>query len=149
MVDPLSTAIGAYAALKAGVKAGRDIQSLASEIGQLWAGIDAVKHNYHKAKNSPFRTAEEEAMDEFVAKKQAEDLEHNLREIVIATRGHSGWQELLRLRADIYKKRKEAKIRAAKERDELIELVITVIAIVAGVAVLTGIGAIAYTEYYR
>ena len=102
-MDPLSTALGAYAALKAGVKAGRDIQSLASEIGQLWAGIDAVKHNYNKAKNSPFRTAEEEAMDEFVAKKQAEDLEHNLREIVIATRGHSGWQELLRLRADIYK----------------------------------------------
>ena len=61
----------------------------------------------------------------------------------------SGWQELLRLRADIYKKRKEAKARAAKERDEMIELVITVIAIIAGVAVLTGIGAIAYTEYYR
>ena len=149
MVDPLSTALGAYAALKAGVKAGRDLQELAGEIGKLWSGIDEVKNNYHKAKNSPFRTAEEEAMDEFVAKKQAEDLEHNLREIVIATRGHSGWQELLRLRADIYKKRKEAKARAAKERDEMIELVITVIAIIAGVAVLTGIGAIAYTEYYR
>lgn len=148
-MDPLSTALGAYAALKAGVKAGRDIQSLASEIGQLWAGIDAVKNNYHKAKNSPFRTAEEEAMDEFIAKKQAEDLEHNLREIVIATRGHSGWQELLRLRADIYKRKKEAKIKAAKERDEFIELVVTIIAIVAGVAVLAGIGAIAYTEYYR
>ena len=74
-------------------------------------------------------------MDEFVAKKQAEDLEHNLREIVIATRGHSGWQELLRLRADIYKKRKEAKP-GRQGRDEMIELVITVIAIIAGVAVL-------------
>ena len=87
-------------------------------------------------------------MDEFVAKKQAEDLEHNLREIVIATRGHSGWQELLRLRADIYK-RKEAKARAARERDELIETFLTVVAIIAGVVILTGIGAIAYTEYYR
>ena len=131
------------------MKAGRDIQELGSEIGKLWSGIDQVKHNYHKAKNSPFRTAEEEAMDEFVAKKQAEDLEHNLREIVIATRGHSGWQELLRLRADIYKKRKEAKARAARERDELIETFLTVVAIIAGVVILTGIGAIAYTEYYR
>ena len=31
MVDPLSTALGAYAALKAGVKAGRDLQELAGE----------------------------------------------------------------------------------------------------------------------
>ena len=36
MVDPLSTALGAYAALKAGVKAGRDLQELAGEIGKLW-----------------------------------------------------------------------------------------------------------------
>lgn len=148
-MDPLSTALGAYAAIKAGVKAGRDLQDLGAEIGKLWHGIDEVKNNYHKAKNSPFRTAEEEAMSEFVAKKQAEDLEHNLREIVIATRGHSGWQELLRLRADIYKKRKEAKARAAKERDELIETFLTVVAIVAGVIILTGIGAIAYNEYYN
>ena len=53
-MDPLSTALGAYAALKAGVKAGRDLQDLAGEIGKLWAGIDEVTHNYHKAKNSPF-----------------------------------------------------------------------------------------------
>ena len=148
-MEPLSAAIGAYAALKAGVKAGRDLQELGGEIGKLWAGIDEVKNNYQKAKNSPFRTAEEEAMDEFVAKKQAEDLEHNLRQIVIAARGISGWQELLRLRSDAYKKRQEAKIRAAKERDKMIELVLTIIAVVAAVAMITGVGAIAFTEYYR
>lgn len=148
-MDPLSSAMAAYAALKAGIKAGQDLSQLGAEIGKLWSGIDEVKHNFQKAKNSPFRTAEEEAMSEFVAKKQAEDLEYNLREIVIHTRGISGWQELLRLRADIYKKRKEAKARAARERDELIELTLTIIAVVAALAIITGLGAIAWTEYYK
>tara|TARA_B100001057_G_scaffold106067_1_gene103695 strand:+ start:3455 stop:3880 length:426 start_codon:yes stop_codon:yes gene_type:complete len=141
--------MAAYAALKAGIKAGQDLSQLGAEIGKLWSGIDQVKHNFQKAKNSPFRTAEEEAMSEFVAKKQAEDLEYNLREIVIHTRGISGWQELLRLRADIYKRRKEAEARAARERDELIELVLTIIAVVAAVIMITGLGAIAWTEYYK
>lgn len=145
-MDPLTTAVGAFAAIKAGVKAGRDIQDLAGEIGKLWSGIDEVKNNYHKAKNSPFRTAEEEAMDEFVAKKRAEDLEHNLREIVIATRGHSGWQELIRLRADIMKKRKQAKIDAAKKRDELIEAALWTLLVVVLLAAFGLFGAIAWKE---
>jgi len=145
-MDPLTTAVGAFAAIKAGVKAGRDIQDLAGEIGKLWSGIDEVKNNYHKAKNSPFRTAEEEAMDEFVAKKRAEDLEHNLREIVIATRGHSGWQELIRLRADIMKKRKQAKIDAAKKRDELIEAALWTLLVVVLLTALGVFGAIAWKE---
>jgi len=143
-MDPLTTAIGAFTAIKAGVKAGRDIQDLAGEIGKLWNGIDQVKNNYHKAKNSPFRTAEEEAMEEFVAKKRAEDLEHNLREIVIHTRGMSGWQELLRLRADALKRRKEAKIAAQKKRDELIEAAMWTGLVVFLLAALGVFGAIAW-----
>jgi len=145
-MDPLTTAVGAFAAIKAGVKAGRDIQDLAGEVGKLWSGIDEVKNNYQKAKNSPFRTVEEEAMDEFVAKKRAEDLEHNLREIVIATRGHSGWQELIRLRADIMKRRKQAKIDAAKKRDELIEAALWTLLVVVLLAAFGLFGAIAWKE---
>jgi len=145
-MDPLTTAVGAFAAIKAGVKAGRDIQDLAGEVGKLWSGIDEVKNNYQKAKNSPFRTVEEEAMDEFVAKKRAEDLEHNLREIVIATRGHSGWQELIRLRADIMKRRKQAKIDAAKKRDELIEAALWTLLVVVLLAAFGLFGVIAWKE---
>lgn len=147
-MDPLTTAVGAFAAIKAGVKAGRDIQELAGEVGKLWHGIDEVKNNYQKAKNSPFRSAEEEAMEEFVAKKQAEDLEYNLREIVIATRGISGWQELLRLRADALKKRKQAKIDAQKKKDELIEAAMWGTLIIFLVASLAVFGAIAWKEMY-
>ena len=38
---------------------------------------------------------------------------------------------------------------AAIERDKMIELVLTIIAVVAAVAMITGVGAIAFTEYYR
>ena len=46
-------------------------------------------------------------METFIAKKKAEDLEKQLREIIIYTRGMGGWQELIRMRADISRKRKE------------------------------------------
>ena len=59
-----------------------------------------------------------------MAKKQAEDLESQLREIVISTRGISAWQELLRLRADIKRERKEAARVAALERQERQEFLV-------------------------
>jgi len=136
MPDPLSTALAAFSAIKAGVAAGRQIQDLAKDVGKLWDGIDLAKQQHNKKKDSVFRTVNEEAMDTFIAKKRAEDLEDQLRQIVIATRGMSAWQELIRLRADIRKRRQQEKLDKARRIEDLKEQVLMsglIILIVCGV----------------
>ena len=99
--------MAAFTAVKSGIAMGKEIHSLGKELGSLFDAIDGAKSQHNKKKSG--RSANEEALETFVAKKQAEDMEDNLRQIVISTRGPSAWQELVRLRAEIrVKRQKEA-----------------------------------------
>ena len=131
MLDPL-TAIGAATAafktIKAGISVGRDIESMGKDLGRWMGAINDLKKLDQYAKNPPFykkvfaaSSVEEEAMQIFMAKKKAEDMRDQLREIITATRGPSAWQELLKLEGDIRRKRqqeiynKQEKVAAIKE----------------------------------
>ena len=71
-------------------------------------------------------SANEEALSTFVAKQQAKDLEDELRELIIYTRGQSAWHELLQLRADIKRERKEAELLAKRQREERLEAILVI-----------------------
>jgi len=104
VLDPLTI----FAGIKAGIAAGKEIQSMAADLASLWDSIDSIRDEHNKKKSSPFRgSVNEEALDTFIKKKQAEDAEEQLREIIISTRGHGAWQELLKLRGQIRKERQE------------------------------------------
>ena len=66
-------------------------------------------------------SVEEEALQTLMAKKKAEDMREQLKQIISFTRGPSAWEELLRTEADIRKKRqmeiydREEKIQKFKE----------------------------------
>ncbi|PWH09956.1 hypothetical protein DEJ39_08800, partial [Bacteroidetes bacterium SCGC AAA795-G10] len=85
-------------------------------------------------------SVEEEAMQIFMAKKQAEDMRDQLREIISVTRGPSAWQELIKLEADIRKQRQEEiynrqeKIESIKEWTLGIFLVILVLGVLIGIS---------------
>ena len=71
-MDPLSICLASYTAIKAGVKAGREIQDLAGEIGKLFDGIDAIKGEHSKKKNKSFgKGVNEQALETFVANQKA------------------------------------------------------------------------------
>ena len=89
-MDPLSIAMASFSAIKAGVAAGKEMHSLAQDIGKLWGAIDQIKSDHSAKKSSAFASAEEEALSTFIAKKKAEDMENQLRQIVLATRGIPG-----------------------------------------------------------
>lgn len=57
-------------------------------------------------------------------KKKAQDLEDNLRQIIIYSRGPNAWQELLKLRASIRKQRLQDARDAKKKRDDMIEVLL-------------------------
>jgi len=135
-MEPVTAAVAAFSALKAGVSAGKEITSLAKEIGTLWNSIDEINNAHNKKKSSVFRSVEEEALDTFMAKKKAEDMENQLREIIIYSRGMGAWQELIKLRADIRKKRQEEAARIRKKRRQMIEIILMSGAIIIGVSAL-------------
>ena len=132
-MEPISLALSAVAAIKTGVQMGKDITSLGKEVGQLWGALDAVNQAHEKKKNSPFKTVEEEAMETFIAKQQAKDLEEELRQIIIYTRGMNAWQELIRMRGEIRRKRIEDEKRRKKERRAMLEIIALSVALIVGV----------------
>ena len=134
--------MAAFTAVQTGIKMGKDISSLGKELGKLFDGIDAAKSDHAKRKSG--LSANEEALETFVAKKQAEDLENNLRQIVIATRGVNAWQELVRLRADIRVKRQKDLEDKKRRRAEMFDTVLIWLLIAAGLAVVTGLAVAIY-----
>ena len=122
-MEPISIAVGAFTALKSGIAAGKELHSMGKDLSKLWNAIDQVDAHHAKEKKKLFQTVEEEAMDTFLAKQQAKDMEDQLRQLIILTRGVGAWAELVKMRADIRVQRQEAIKKAERERQELIETV--------------------------
>ncbi|QDP60102.1 MAG: hypothetical protein Unbinned1473contig1001_26 [Prokaryotic dsDNA virus sp.] len=124
MIDPVSIT-AAYTAVKKGIEVGKDITQLMSEIGSLWTAIEEVETGYRKEKQKK-QSVEEEALDLFAAKCAAKDAEENLRNIVIATRGFNAWNDMMRMRVDLRKKRKALAAQKAQEKKELLETIMII-----------------------
>ena len=122
MIDPLT----ALAAVKAGVSAGKSIVSMSKEISGFFDSVDNAKKQHQKKKNSIFATANEQAMDTWMQKQQAEEAENALRELITATRGYHAYQDLLKIRRDTLRERKEQERREAREAEERQEMIIMI-----------------------
>lgn len=142
-MDPLTI----FAGVKAGIAAGKEITSLAKDLGALFDAIDGAKKDHDKKKNSLFSSANEEALDTFVKRKQADDIEEQLRAIVISTRGFSAWNELLALRKDIRVKKKNDLAAKKKKQQELFDQIILWGCIILLVVLTAGFGLLGLMYY--
>ena len=130
----VSAATSAFGAIRKGFEVGRDIESMAGDLSR-WMGAvsDIKKAEEYNNKPPLFKklfasgTIEQEALEIFMAKKKADDMREQLRQIITYTRGPSAWQELIKTEADIRKKR-QAMIYAQKERQRFwIEVGVSII----------------------
>ena len=78
-------------------------------------------------------------MQAFMAKKKAEDMREELRNIISFTRGPSAWQELLQTEVNIRKKRQAAIYAQEEYRRKVIEVIMIVFAGLLCVGVVGGI----------
>ena len=139
MIDPITaiaTATGAFNTIKAAFAAGRDVESMAGDLGRWMGAVSDIKKAEEMNKKPPLfkklfnaGSVEEEAMTIFMAKKKTEDMREQLKQIIIMSRGLSAWDELLRTEADIRKKR-QAMIYAQEERRRQVLEVIGIIVLV-------------------
>jgi len=135
MIDPFT----ALAAVKAAVSAGQELVNVTKQIGEFFDGVDDLRNKHEKKKNSPFASSDENAMDTFVKLQQAKDAEEELRQIVIATRGFSAWQELLDIRARIRRERKEREAAERLAKQERFEAIIIYGGVAVGLSIILGI----------
>ena len=156
MIDPVTAIAGATAAfnaIKSGFSVGREIESMAGDLGRWMICISDLKRAEEQNKKRPlFRklfqasSVEEEAMSIFMAKKKAEDMREQLRQIIVMTRGPSAWDELIKTEADIRKKRQKLIYEQQERRQRLIEG----IAITGLIICIFGfVGFIGYLYYLR
>ena len=143
MIDPI-TAIGvatsAFNAVRSAVNAGREIEDVAGALGKWMGAVSDIKKAEEMNKKPPLfkklfasGSIEEEAMQIFMARKKAEDMREQLRDIISVTRGPSAWKELLKTEADIRKRRQNTIYAQEERRRKLFEiLAISTLVLVSG-----------------
>mgnify|MGYP001175025240 CR=1 FL=1 len=132
MIDPvtaLATASTAFNLIKKGFAAGRDIETMSSDLGRWMGAVSDIKKCEEYSKKPPLfkklfasGSVEEEALQTLMAKKKAEDMREQLKSIIMFTRGLSTWEELLRTEASIRKKRQQAIYDQQERRRKFIEI---------------------------
>ena len=106
---------------------------MAGDLGRWMGAVSDIKKSEEYSKKPPLfkklfqaGSVEEEAMAAFMAKKKAEDMRDQLKQIITMTRGPSAWEELLKTEADIRKKRQQAIYDQAERRRKILEIVAVV-----------------------
>jgi len=144
MVDPITALAGATAAfnaIKKGFSVGRDIESMGGDLSRWMGAVSDISKADEYAKKPPLfkkvfaaGSVEEEAMASFMARKKAEDMRAELRNIISTLRGPSAWNELLAEEGRIRKRRQEMIYAQEEYRRKVIEWV----AIAVGGVVILG-----------
>ena len=130
--------------IKKGFEVGRDVESMGADLGRWMGAISDLKKAEEYTKKPPLfkklfasGSVEEEAMAAFMAKKKADDMREQLRQVITYTRGPSAWQELIRMEGEIRKKRQQAIYDQQEYRRKVIEytLAFVLIAITSGLII--------------
>ena len=131
MIDPITavaTATAAFNTIKQGFAVGREVESMAGDLGRWMSAVSDIKKADEYNKKPPLfkklfasGSVEEEAMEIFMAKKKAEDMRNQLKQIITLTRGMGAWEELLRTEGEIRKKRQRLIYDQKERQRKLIE----------------------------
>ena len=139
-MEPITVALTAFSAVKTGIKAGRELQDMAGDLGKLWGGLDTARASHNqkrtKAMRNEFVSVEEEALKTFAAKRKADEIEKELHEFIVYTLGGEAWNELIALRGKIRKERQEAAREAAKRLRRNQEIAAVVLTGLIGIGLL-------------
>ena len=136
MLDPASIGIAitaantAFSAIKRGFAAGREIESMGKDLSRWMGAVSDVENTEKSAKKaSPLmklfkgKEIEASAIEAFTAKKKLEAQRQELKSFINFHYGANSWNEILRMEAEIRKKRKDE----IYERQELVRKIWEVI----------------------
>lgn len=147
-MDPITvmaTATAAFNAVKKGIQIGRDIESMASDLGRWMGALSDLDMLEKEAKNPPIfkklfagKSVEQEAMETFAAKRNAEQQRTDLKNFIGMMYGKSKWDELIAMEGKIRKQRQETLYLQRQRRRKFVEIVAWIVMLVLGAGLLIG-----------
>jgi len=144
-VSAMATASAAFSAIKKGFAIGRDIESMASDLGRWMGALSDLDMLEKEAKNPPIfkklfagKSVEQEAMETFAAKQKAEAQRRELQNWIGLTMGKSKWDELIAMEGKIRKQRQETLYIQRQRRRKFVEIVAWILMAVLGSGLLLG-----------
>jgi hypothetical protein len=151
-MDPLTilaVAQTAYAAIKTGIAAGKEIQHMAADLSDLWGSLAKLTQIAAEPPKKTFfndKSAEQIAIERYTAKTEAHDLTLKARNLFVGTYGLAAWdqvqREVINIRKEIERQRwQDEKDRAAK-LEEMREATVVTLIVMFGVAVIFCVGII-------
>jgi hypothetical protein len=140
-MDPvtiIATASAAYNALKKGIEVGRELQDMGGQLA-TWAGaISDIEFLAKKAENPPWwkvgGNVQAEAIEIFAVKKKIQAQRDELRTHIQFAYGHGAWEELLRIEAQVRKRKRETEHRKAEIKETLVTVTLVGLTFLAGTA---------------
>ena len=142
MLDPItaiSAASAAYSAIKKGISIGRELQDMGGQLA-AWAGaVSDLEFLAKKAENPPWwkgGNVQAEAIEIFAAKKKIEAQRDELKTYIQFSYGQTGWEELLRIEAQVRKQRQATAHRKAEVQETVITVVLVGLVLAGGIAAL-------------
>ena len=118
-ITAITAATAAFNTIKKGFEVGREVESMYGDIGRWMTSVEAVEKEAKSAKSRGM-SVEEEALEIFAHQKKVKAMEEELRTFINLSHGPTAWNEVLRIQAEIRKKRKEAIAKAKRDREQLI-----------------------------
>ena len=149
MFDPISisasltVASTAFNGLKRAFHAGRELESMSQALSRGMGAVSDIDNAHKSAKNPSLlkkvmngKSIEQEAIEAFSAKQALEQQRNDLRTFIQYSHGQSKWDELLRMEADIRKRRQKEVYDKQKFREKVITIVVLVIVLSVGIGFL-------------
>ena len=117
MIDPvtaLSVAANAFGTVKRMVAAGREIEDTLTQVGRFYGAVSDLAEHKRRAENPPLfkkiiasKSVNEEAMEIYARQKKTQQMERELRELLMFQFGENGYRELVELRRSVQAQREK------------------------------------------
>jgi hypothetical protein len=151
-MDPLTILAGAqaaYAAIKAGIAAGKEIQKMAADLSDLWGNLAKLTQIAADPPKKTFfnnKSAEQIAVERYTAKAEAYDLTLKARNLFVGTYGLAAWdqvqREVINIRKEIERQKwEDEKARSAK-LEEIREATVVTLIVMFGLSIILCVGII-------
>ena len=138
-----SVAAQSFKVLKAGFGVGRDLESMAGDLSRWMGALSDLDQAEREAKNPPIfkklfggKSVEQEAIEVFAAKRQAQAQRDELKQWVQLTLGRKAWDDLIATEGRIRKQRQETIYKQREKRRKFVEIVAWTVLVAVGASVL-------------
>jgi hypothetical protein len=146
MIDPISAigmASAAFSGIKSAINAGKDIQSMAGQLGQWGKALSDLDYAHAKSENPPMlkklfgaSAIEQNALEVWGHKQKAKEMREELRSYISASYGPSAWDEIVRMEVQMRKQQREAVYAAQEQKEKIINIVVGTVLTVSAVVLM-------------